>query len=75
MHVVVIRCGFHGRSMAYELAAANEILGGNYASFTFRLSRSLHLSPTVNGISNDAQYFKHQIGNRDASDASWVMQW
>ena len=38
MHVVVIGCGFQGRGMAYELAAANENLVGNYVSFTFRLS-------------------------------------
>ena len=75
MHVVVIGCGFHGRSMAYELAAANEILGEITFLSRFACHRSLHLSPTVNAISNDAQYFKHQIGNRDASDASWVMQW
>ena len=34
-----------------------------------------HLSLTVNTVSNDAQYFKHQIRNRDTSNASWVMQW
>ena len=38
MHVVVIGCGFHGRGIAYELAAANEILGGNYVSRMFGLS-------------------------------------
>ena len=38
MHVVVIGCGFHGRGIAYELVAANEILGGNYVSLTFDLS-------------------------------------
>ena len=38
MHVVVIGCGFHGRGIAYELAAANEILGRNYASLTFSFS-------------------------------------
>ena len=37
MHVVVIGCGFHGRGIAYELAAANEIFGGNYVSLAFGL--------------------------------------
>ena len=76
MHVVVIGCGFHGRGIAYELAAENKIFCAEIM-FLSRLAchRSRHLSPTVNAISNDAQYFKHQIGNCDASDASWVMQW
>ena len=38
MHVVVIGCGFHGRGIAYELAAENEILGANYVSLTLDLS-------------------------------------
>ena len=37
MHVVVIGYGFHGGGITYELAAANEILGGNYVSYTFSL--------------------------------------